>query len=206
MSTLVLDTLEDRVTAKQSSVSALGNQWEVVGTASPSAASGLEFYHDGWEGTGSTAFVDGWEYRITGALFGSTAGAYSTFKTYEPTVREATNDYTTITDGYGSSAQQGNGTQNALGILNSLSWGTDAAHTVQFDITFFNLGSTTYPLTCLSYGMTEINAGTAYAYSSATKTDDAGGNSETLASSKIDLLASGGTFSGDLVLWRRKAS
>jgi len=206
VATVKATTLEETTSGDTVTAAALMNPWEFLGTDSPSAASGLEFFHDGWEGTGSAAFIDGWEYRIIGNIYGSSAGAYLQWKTYEPTVRESASDYATIWDGYGSSSQQGAGTQAAFGTCTQISWGTDSAHSVHMDIHFRNAGSTAYPLLSSALGNNELDSGVIFAAYCITRLDDAGGTSETLASSKIDLIPSGGTFTGDLALFRRKIS
>jgi hypothetical protein len=83
MSTLVLDTLEDRVSSQQTSVSTLGNQWEFVESVDCSTDSQFLFYHDGIDS--GSSLVEGYDYLIScGSIaFSADNGIVLLYTTYE---------------------------------------------------------------------------------------------------------------------------
>ena len=146
MSTLVLDTLEDRVSAKQSSVVDLGNQWIFIDDYTASSDATITFSENGIEQGSPTDFADGYTYRIEADdVYGDVNLGQIYLQLYEGgAYRSASNAYFWVYRGQNNSVYADAQGAATSGFYQSAGMGTDSTNTISTWMEFKNLGSTTY--------------------------------------------------------------
>ena len=206
MSTIVLDTIEDRLTSRQVAVSGLGYQWVLQDTLNASADSSFTIHGNGFDqGLDGVEFLDDYEYLLTGeGVYGNTDSAYLQGHLYEPSQRNAANDYVNSYFGHSGGTGAEGTSSGTFGSLCSSTWGTSIQESCVFEthIRGVKAGQRTH---WWSNSTGEINAGTIKAFSAQVWAYDAGGNSSILKADHLVAFPSAGPVTGLFKLYSRKA-
>ena len=176
--------------------------YEFVDSFTASADSSCDIYHDGLDTSGTIDFIDGWEYELRGyGLYGS-AQSRLFAKIYEAgAFRSGTNAYVyALNQTLAGAANNSAAFATASAILNGAEWGTTSVQTVDFIVRFNSLGSASRKSSWLaqSFG---VNATPAYTISHV-----GGSSTGANATQHLQVITGTGTFTGELVLLRRKSA
>jgi hypothetical protein len=208
MSTLVLDTIQDRVSGASVTAKGVTNVWESVAEMSPSADSTLTIHHDGIDGT-AVDFVDGYDYRVEiFGLYGSSNAASLSLQLWE--AGSARDDTDCYLKGFAGAEDGSAITQDMLfsttAYFGGAQWGTGTNNSTDFMMDFYNLGSTSRASTWEGWGSGLNNTvGSAYRVFGRTYGLGTPNVSHLLAAEKIVLTPSAGTVTATLArLLRRK--
>ena len=213
MSTLVAatveaTTLEETTSGDTVTVQALLNPWEVVGLHTVNGDATLDFFHDGWEGVGSAAFIDGWEYRVTtDNVYGnsSTVSRWNLYLYEAGVIRNSASDYRTVyfgtSGGIGAVAMGTAYTFDALGAYHVSTAGNTSDYACNGAAIFKNLGSTSFPAEWDGVHAARKNSGVANLQRINGSQSFAGG---TAAVSKVQFVANATTQDGGRMILERR--
>lgn len=208
MSTLVATTLQDRASSDQVTIAGLLNPWEIVDLYTLSGEATLDFFHDGWEGTGSAAFITGWEYRVSSnGVYGSSATLSRwNMALYESgVIRNAASSYRNVYQGYGGAistlAEDKDYYFDTSGILYLIHCGSTASYTVNGYSVFTNLGNASLAAEWSGRHIGRKNSGVLGDYF---HNGSQGHSVGTAAASKVQLIANSGTMDGGVMTLERR--
>ena len=197
MSTIVLDTVQDRVSSKQVNALGLAHVWEFVDSLDMSADTVVEFFHDGIDNAGADLEAN-YSYKLGFDEIIGTAAAEIRLQLFESgAYRSASNNY------YIQASSQTVATASRTSVLATYLYvstiGATIAQGVQGEAVLHNLGDTSRA--------SRINAFTQAIPSGSGWMSRVVGvvatGSLNLASTKFKIFPSSGTLTGRVRLYRR---